>query len=122
MRMNERGTSVTSSNDSYMQRFWVLLGTGTMLLAFGLVAFGVALANQDDRHLDTECPPQSRSCVPPDIARSMARRFDRGINPAPWWIAGGISTCVGLLFIGSAVTMKRRASATTDAFGPDVTA
>jgi hypothetical protein len=94
-----------------MQKFWVQLATGTLLLAFGLASFGVALANQDYRRLNTECPPVSRSCIPPDIARSMARQFNRGTNPTPWWIAGSFSTCLGLIVIGSSLVVRRRASA-----------
>jgi hypothetical protein len=91
--------------------FWTLVAAASVLLAFGLASFGVALANQDYRRLKTECPPQAHSCIPPVIARSMARQFDRGINPTPWWVAGSISTGVGLLLIGSSVTVRRRTPA-----------
>lgn len=89
-----------------IHRFWVLVATGSVLLGFGLASFGVALANQDYRRLNTECPPQAHGCVPPAIVESIARQYNRGINPTPSWIAGGISAGLGVVLLVRSVRAR----------------
>jgi hypothetical protein len=89
--------------------FNALLATGGVLVGFGLASFGVALANQDYRRLQlqdrTKC---ERACIPPAIEQNLARWYNRGIDPTPWWLAGGISTGLGLTAIGAAVATRRK--------------
>jgi hypothetical protein len=94
-----------------LRRLWPAVGIGVVLLALAIASFGVALANQDYRRLNTECPPVSRGCIPPDIARSMARQFNRGIDPTPWWIDGEIAAGAGVILLGAALAGRRSRSA-----------
>ena len=89
--------------------FSVLVATGGVLLAFGLASIGVALANQDYRRLggSVHC---ERACIPPAIHENLERRYNRGIDPTPWWIAGSISTALGVTVVGAAVTTRRSRS------------
>jgi hypothetical protein len=85
---------------------WVLFATGSVLLAFGLASFGVALANQDYRRIhwfDAQC---ERWCVPTAIQEHWERTLNRGIDPTPWWIAGGISTGLGVILVAGSVRAK----------------
>lgn len=87
--------------------FYVLVATGTVLLAFGIASFGVALANHDYRRIgwfDSRC---ERWCVPTAIQEHWERQLNRGINPVPWGIAGGVSTAFGLTLAGGAVATRR---------------
>ena len=101
-------------------RLWALFATGTVLLAFGLASFGVALANQDYRRLNVKCPPQAHGCVPPAIVEGIARQYNRGINPAPWWIAGGVSTGLGMLLLAGAVWAPYRKKRLGTGIGTDL--
>lgn len=78
-----------------------LFATGTVLLVFGLGSLGVALANQDYRRL--EFPKNCQHCIPTAIQQNLERKFNRGIDPAPWWIAGSISTALGVTVLGASV-------------------
>jgi hypothetical protein len=87
--------------------FWVLVATGSVLLSFGLASFGVALANQDYRRLQLQDPATcERACIPPAIERGIARQYNRGIDPTPWWIAGGISTALGVVMLAGSITAR----------------
>jgi hypothetical protein len=89
------------------QRVWLIFATGALLLAFGAAAFGVALANRDYRRLEQS----PRSGVPTAIQESLARRFNRGIDPTPWWAAGTASAAVSVIVLGAGLLAKRRRDA-----------
>ena len=81
---------------------------------------GVTLANQDYRRLNVKCPPQAHGCVPPAIVEGIARQYNRGINPAPWWIAGGVSTGLGMLLLAGAVWAPYRKKRLGTGIGTDL--
>ena len=88
--------------------FWVLVATGGVLLAFGLSSFGVAIANHDYGRLSH--PKNCLRCVPTAIQENLDRRFNRGIDPMPWWIAGGISTGLGVVLLVGSVRARNAAA------------